>query len=102
MFRPTAALCAALLIAGCGNPAVAPKAEAEGAPAHAEGVIALMPEQIAAAGIMLVQPRAGPPGPPIEPPAMLESDPQATRIVAASIEGRIVALTRNLGDPVAS
>lgn len=98
MFRPTAALCAVLLVAGCGDPAPAPENEA--AESHAEGTIALSTDQIAAAGITLAQPTAGGAGAAIEAPALLESDPDATRIVAAPLEGRIVALSRNLGDPV--
>lgn len=98
MFRPTAALCAVLLVAGCGDPAPAP--ETESAESHAEGTIALSADQIAAAGITFAQPTAGGAGAAIEAPALLESDPDATRIVAAPIEGRIVSLSRNLGDPV--
>ncbi|MDQ8757616.1 efflux RND transporter periplasmic adaptor subunit [Sphingosinicella sp. LHD-64] len=98
MFRSIAALCAALLVAGCGDPAPAP--ENESAESHAEGAIALNADQIAAAGITLTQPTTAGAGAAIEAPALLESDPDATRIVAAPLEGRIVGLTRNLGDPV--
>jgi cobalt-zinc-cadmium efflux system membrane fusion protein len=102
MFRPAAALCAALLVSGCGETAPAPGNEsaAESAEPHAEGTIALSAGQIAAAGITLVQPGTDAAGAAIEAPALLETDPDATRIVAAPIEGRIVSLTRNLGDPV--
>lgn len=98
MFRFTAALCAALLVGGCG--ASAPVAEPESTETHAEDTIALSAEQIAAAGIALGQPtRTGAAG-AIEAQALLESDPDATRIVAAALEGRIVSLSRNLGDAV--
>ena len=100
MLRSAVALCAALLIAGCGSPASAPE-PAESPETHAEGVIVLTPEQITAAGITLVRPHFGAGGTTIIVPAILESEAEATRIVAAPIEGRIVALTRNLGDAVA-
>ena len=100
MFRPAAALCAALLVAGCGTPALAP--ENESSEVHAEGTIELTIDQIAAAGITLVQPVTGDEGAAIEAPALLESDPDATRVVAAPLGGRIVSLTRNLGDRVAA
>jgi cobalt-zinc-cadmium efflux system membrane fusion protein len=98
MFRSTAALCAALLVAGCGASAPAPETDA--AEAHGDGAITLGADQIAAADIGLAQPSAGAAGAAIESPGLLESDPDATRIVAAPIEGRIVSLTRNLGDSV--
>jgi len=99
MFRPPAALCAALLVAGCGPSAPAPTPES--AHPHAEDSITLSPEQIAAAGIALTQPAAGGANAAIEAPALLESDPQATRVIAAPVAGRIVALSGNLGDRVA-
>ncbi len=101
MSRFTAALCAVLLVAGCGAPAPEPESEDHAAEAHSEGLIALTTEQIAAAGITLARPSAGGAGAAIDAAALLESDPDATRVVAASLEGRVVALTRNLGDPVA-
>jgi cobalt-zinc-cadmium efflux system membrane fusion protein len=36
----------------------------------------------------------------IELPATIESDPQGTQLVSAAIGGRVVALSRNLGQPV--
>ena len=100
MSRFTAALCAALLVAGCGAPAPEPESEDHAAEAHSEGAIALTAGQIAAAGITLARPSAGGAGAAIDAAALLESDPDATRVVAAPLEGRVVALTRNLGDPV--
>ena len=99
MLRITAALGAALCLSGCGS-SVAPE-ETGHEESHAEDTVALTAEQIAAAGITLVQPSTAGVGAAIEAPALLESDPDATRIVAANVSGRIVALTRNLGDPVA-
>lgn len=66
----------------------------------ASGFIIMSPQQIAAAGIELTQPTIGGSSGGIQAAALVESDPDATRVVAAPIEGRIVALTRNLGDYV--
>ena len=63
------------------------------------GAIAMSPQQIAAASIELTQPTVGGGG-GIQAAALIESDPDGTRVVAAPIEGRVVALTRNLGDYV--
>ncbi|MEN2711384.1 efflux RND transporter periplasmic adaptor subunit [Sphingomonas sp. NPDC092331] len=98
MYRIAAALCAAMLIAGCGAPA--PQPENKTAEAHAEGTAPLTAEQIAAANITLIRPGRGGTGAAIEAPALLESDPDATRVVAAPLEGRVIALVRNLGDAV--
>jgi cobalt-zinc-cadmium efflux system membrane fusion protein len=101
MFRSAAALCAVLILAACGAAAPGPAPEAaEAAETHRDGNLILSAEQIAAANIGLVQPSAGGAGAAIEAPGLLESDPDATRIVAAPLEGRIVSLSRNLGDPV--
>ncbi|MDF2386219.1 efflux RND transporter periplasmic adaptor subunit [Nostoc ellipsosporum NOK] len=98
MYRIAAALCAATLIAGCGAPA--PQPENKTAEAHAEGTATLTAEQIASANITLIRPGRGGAGAAIEAPALLESDPDATRVVAAPLEGRVIALVRNLGDAV--
>ncbi|MCW3847898.1 efflux RND transporter periplasmic adaptor subunit [Sphingomonas sp. LB-2] len=74
-------------------------AEAEAAHGE-EGIVTLTPQQIATAGIEIVSPTIGGNGGTIELPALLESDPQATRIVAATVPGRIVELRHNLGDSV--
>lgn len=91
---------AALLLAGCS--AEKPEAPAgEKAAEHVgrEGHVALTPAQIAAAGITLVRPlKSG--GGAITLPATIEGDPERTQLVSAAIGGRIVALTRNLGQPV--
>ena len=98
MFRSTAALCAVLVVAGCGPTAPEPAAENQAAKAHES--IALTPEQIEAAGITLVEPMTGGAAATIEAAAIIESDPDRTRIVAAPVSGRIISLTRNLGDAV--
>ncbi|MDH4744310.1 efflux RND transporter periplasmic adaptor subunit [Sphingomonas sp. CBMAI 2297] len=98
MYRIAAALGVATLIAGCGAPA--PQPENKTAETHAEGTATLTAEQIAAANITLIRPGRGGTGAAIEAPALLESDPDATRVVAAPLEGRVIALVRNLGDAV--
>ena len=96
----------ALLLAACGtapdadNQAVANTAAAQGEAAHAdEGVVTLSSDQIAAAGIEIGRPLVGGAG-TIELPATIEGDPAGMQIVSAAIGGRVVALTRNLGQSV--
>jgi len=89
-----------LALAACGGGAPSENhAEAE-AEHGEEGVVSLTPQQIATAGIEVVSPTVGGNGGAIELPALLASDPQATRIVAATVPGRIVELRHNLGDGV--
>ena len=66
--------------------------------AGAGDFITISPQQMAATGIELTQPIVGGGSAAIQAAALVESDPDRTRVVAAPIEGRIVALTRNLGD----
>lgn len=110
--RSAAPLALALALAGCGGTkepanktvkesasenAMRDKAAAAG---HAdEGNVTLRAEQIAAAGIQLDRPTIGGSG-SIELPATIEGDPQGTQVVSAAIGGRIVSLTRNLGQSV--
>lgn len=98
----------ALLLTACGgsvdtgNAAAANETAAEkgGEAAHAdEGQVTLTAEQIAAAGVQLGHPIVGGAG-TIELPAIIEGDPQGTQVVSAAIAGRVVALTRNLGQSV--
>ena len=101
----------ALLLAACGsspeggNAAEATETDAGseaggGEAAHAdEGVVTLSPDQIAAAGVQIGRPITGGAG-TIELPATIEGDPQGTQVVSAAIGGRVVALTRNLGQSV--
>jgi cobalt-zinc-cadmium efflux system membrane fusion protein len=96
---------AALLMAGCSGNDAAPeqptKTEAGENAGHAEeeGAIALTPEQIRAAGIELVRALPGGGG-ALTLPATIEGDPQAVQVVSAAIGGRVVSLTRNLGEAV--
>src|SRR5690606_32107155 len=59
----------------------------------------LTAEQIAAAGIELAHVIRNGSG-TLTLPAMIESDPQSMQVVSAAIGGRIVSLTRNLGQSV--
>lgn len=64
------------------------------------GVVALSPQQIADTGIEVGRPTVGGVAGAIEIPATVEGDPQGVQVVSAAIGGRIVSLTRNLGQPV--
>ncbi|MFC6627799.1 efflux RND transporter periplasmic adaptor subunit [Sphingomonas yabuuchiae] len=97
-----------LALAACGggteetaNNKAAPAAEhEEGGNAHAdEGKITLSADQIASAGIQTARPLLGGAG-TIELPATIDGDPQGTQVVSAAIGGRVVSLTRNLGQAI--
>lgn len=62
--------------------------------------VTMSAQQIAAVGIELTRPIVGGGAGAIQAAALIENDPDETRVVAAPIEGRVVALTRNLGDYV--
>lgn len=95
-----AALPLLLMLAACGGQQPADnQAEAEGRHEE-EGEIALTRQQIATAGIELTHPSIGGSGGVIELPATIEGDPDGTRVVSAAIGGRVVTLTRNLGESV--
>jgi len=101
--RRAASLAFILLLASCGGDqgaivnAEAEHSEPEG---HADnGKVTLAPDQIATAGIQLARPTMGGSG-TIEVPATIEGDPQGTQVVSAAIGGRVVSLTRNLGQSV--
>ncbi|HQS96790.1 MAG: efflux transporter periplasmic adaptor subunit [Novosphingobium sp. 17-62-19] len=97
----------AFLLAGCGstgneasNEAASAQEKAGDEGAHAdEGKITLSEDQIISAGIQLGRPMTGGSG-TLELPATIEGDPEGTQVVSAAIGGRIVALTRNLGQSV--
>ncbi|MEO7468701.1 MAG: efflux RND transporter periplasmic adaptor subunit [Sphingobium limneticum] len=97
-----------LALAACGGGAEenatnesAPAAEGKaGGEAHAdEGQITLSADQIASAGIQIARPMMGGSG-TIELPATIDGDPQGTQVVSAAIGGRVVSLTRNLGQSI--
>ena len=95
----------ALTACGGGGSSSDEMAEMEGIGTHAEkgehaDFVTMSPQQIAAAGIELTTPMTGGGSGSVQAAALIESDPDGTRVVAAPIEGRVVALTRNLGDYV--
>ena len=67
----------------------------------AKDVVTLSAQQIANAGIEIGQPTIGGIAGSIDLPALVEGDPQGVQVVSATISGRLVALTRNLGQSVA-
>ena len=102
---------AALLMVGCsGSDQTADDAQnaataengavsEKGGHAEEEGEIDLSADQIRKAGIELVSViRSG--GGALTLPATIEGDPQGMQVVSAAIGGRVVSLTRNLGQSV--
>ncbi|KAG5720491.1 hypothetical protein E4T56_gene14326, partial [Termitomyces sp. T112] len=69
------------------------------APGVDENKVTLSEDQIRAAGIQIALPTIGGTG-VLELPAIIEGDPQGTQVVSAAIGGRVVALSRNLGQSV--
>lgn len=98
-----AALTLALLLAACGSGPTGGSATEQPAKsaehAEEEGVVELSAQQISAAGIVLARViRSG--GGALTLPATVEGDPQGMQVVSAAIGGRVVSLTRNLGQSV--
>ena len=88
-----------LLAAGCSGSQTPEEPTTPETAAKEEGHVALTPAQIAAAGITLVTPlKSG--GGSLTLPATIEGDPERTQLVSAAMGGRVVSLTRNLGQPV--
>lgn len=94
-------------LAACGsndadeNASAVENAEAGEEAGHSDedGAVHLTPQQIQAAGIEIVRTvQSG--GSALTLPATIEGDPQGTQVVSAAIGGRIVSLTRNLGQSV--
>ncbi len=95
----------ALMLAGCGGGTEAPAENAaekhEAEEGHAEeGVVTLTQQQITEAGIEVVRPTVGGVAGAIEVSATIEGDPQGVQVASAAIGGRLVSLTRNLGQSV--
>lgn len=104
LFRGYAPLALILALAACGSEA--PPAE-EAASDHADeegheakGAVTLSQQQIADAGIEIVRPTVGGVAGAVEVSATIEGDPQAVQVASAAIGGRLVSLTKNLGQPV--
>ena len=112
IMRALAPVTLALILAGCGGTsssseagekAGAEKTEGAGASETKEGpkdVVTLSAQQIADAGIEVTRPTVGGVAGAIELSATIEGDPQGVQVVSASVGGRLVSLTRNLGQTV--
>jgi cobalt-zinc-cadmium efflux system membrane fusion protein len=92
-----------LAVAGCGrspeaNEATKTEASGEDKPASSDAQTAILSaQQISDAGIEVTRPTVGGVAGAIELPATIEGDPQGVQVVSAPIGGRLVSLTRNLG-----
>ncbi len=101
--RALAPVTLALALASCGGSQTEEKAGEEHGEneAHTDkGAVTLSPQQIAEAGIAIVRPTIGGEAGAIEISGTVEGDPQGVQVVSAAIGGRVVSLTRNLGQPV--
>ncbi len=108
--RALAPVTLAILLAGCGKSgseaggnAGAEKTEAaEGVEAREapKDIVTLSAQQIADAGIEVTRPTVGGEAGAIELSATIEGDPQGVQVVSAAVGGRLVSLTRNLGQSV--
>ncbi|TCQ03192.1 efflux RND transporter periplasmic adaptor subunit [Sphingomonas sp. PP-CC-3A-396] len=104
--RAIASVAIALAVVGCErSPEQATNASAEtGAEkdtgAGDPGVATLSVQQIADAGIEVTRPTVGGVAGAIELPATIEGDPQGVQVISAPIGGRLVSLTRNLGQSI--
>ncbi|WP_404714240.1 efflux RND transporter periplasmic adaptor subunit [Sphingomonas sp. MMS24-J13] len=63
-------------------------------------VVILSAQQIADAGIETARPTVGGAAGAIELPGLVQGDPQGVQVVSATIGGRLVSLSRNLGQTV--
>lgn len=111
IMRALAPVTLAILLAGCGgggNSEAGEKAGAEkteGAEAgeakeSPKDIVTLSAQQIADAGIEVTRPTVGGVAGAIELSATIEGDPQGVQVVSTSVGGRLVSLTRNLGQSV--
>jgi cobalt-zinc-cadmium efflux system membrane fusion protein len=111
IMRALAPVTLAILLAGCGGggrseageKAGAEKAEGAEAGEAKKGpkdIVTLSAQQIADAGIEVTRPTVGGVAGAIELSATIEGDPQGVQVVSTSVGGRLVSLTRNLGQSV--
>ena len=110
--RVLAPVTLALILAGCGGPGSSGEAGEKAGAEKTEGVeaseakeaskdaVTLSAQQIADAGIEVTRPTVGGVAGAIELSATIEGDPQGVQVVSASLGGRLVSLTRNLGQSV--
>ena len=111
IMRALAPVTLAILLAGCGGGGSSEAGEKAGAE-KAEGaeageakkgpkdIVTLSAQQIADAGIEVTRPTVGGVAGAIELSATIEGDPQGVQVVSTSVGGRLVSLTRNLGQSV--
>jgi cobalt-zinc-cadmium efflux system membrane fusion protein len=96
----------ALVVVGCGRSpekeviAGAEAGEARNSSTGGPAIVTLSVQQIADAGIEVTRPTVGGVAGAIELPATIEGDPQGVQVVSAPIGGRLVSLTRNLGQSI--
>ena len=95
-----------LALTACGGgekkpdePAGMEQGEAGGRQADKDAAM-LTAQQITDAGIEVGRPTVGGLSGAIEVPGLIQGDPQGVQVVSATIGGRLVALTRNLGQSV--
>jgi cobalt-zinc-cadmium efflux system membrane fusion protein len=112
IIRALAPVTLALILGGCGSGASkrdsgekagaekTEKAEAGETKEAAKDVVTLSAQQVADAGIEVTRPTVGGEAGAIELSATIEGDPQGVQVVSASVGGRLVSLTRNLGQSV--
>jgi len=106
IMRAIAPFAIALAVVSCGrSPEQETKASAETGAEKDKGtadpaVATLSVQQIADAGIEVTRPTVGAVAGAIELPATIEGDPQGVQVVSATIGGRLVSLTRNLGQSI--
>lgn len=104
--RAIAPVAIVLAVAGCGrSPEQDSNASAQADDERDRGagdpaVATLSVQQIADAGIEVTRPTVGGVAGAIELPATIEGDPQGVQVVSATIGGRLVSLTRNLGQSI--
>jgi cobalt-zinc-cadmium efflux system membrane fusion protein len=104
--RAIAPVAIVLAVAGCGRPPEKDtNASAQAGDERDRGtgdpaVASLSVQQIADAGIEVTRPTVGGVAGAIELPATIEGDPQGVQVVSATIGGRLVSLTRNLGQSI--
>jgi cobalt-zinc-cadmium efflux system membrane fusion protein len=104
--RAIAPVAIVLAVAGCGRPPEQDtNASAQAGDERDRGtgdpaVASLSVQQIADAGIEVTRPTVGGVAGAIELPATIEGDPQGVQVVSTTIGGRLVSLTRNLGQSI--
>lgn len=108
LVRGLASIALATMLAACGSSGKDAGGDAKGSSETTESgekagdpdAATLTQQQIADAGIEVTRPTVGGVAGAIELPATIEGDPQGVEVVSAAIGGRIVSLTRNLGESV--